>query len=246
MNNNDEHTRFRNTDPQTSVDAGLDLDANKIMLTMTTLLDHQPEGYTCTELEALTGIKRDTLTPRISTLREAKKIVRTNLTRRYGDRPGETMRPGQHRHCTVYKSTAFATPEEIVPIPPPSLLGKIIMLATNKKYLRAEATEHGWTGTIESLGITVHGKYQGDLRTAAKEEVRRIFRPHFTSGDELETREDQEDWGDTPETPSQGIIRECNFYVITSVGYRICKMPTQPDRRYCAEHEQKLRDFTAS
>jgi hypothetical protein len=111
-------------------------------------------------------------------MREDGIMVKTNATRRYGDRPGEDWRPGQHKHSAVYKSTKFdIPPEEIIPLPPPSLLDELTMTATAPSHLHMTADINGWTGDIESLDIHVWGKYQGAVRNAARAKVRDLLAP---------------------------------------------------------------------
>jgi hypothetical protein len=171
---------YRRGDPPTSKDAAETAATQKIRDAMMFHLDQHPEGLTCTELEVLTGIKRDAMTPRIPLMRLDGIAVATNLTRCYGDRPGETWRAGQHKHCTVYKSTKFdIPPEEIVPLPPPSLLDDLTMKATSSPHfhMTTDGNGSGWTGVIKSLDIHVWAKYQGAARSAARSKVRDLLAP---------------------------------------------------------------------
>jgi hypothetical protein len=170
---------YRRGDPPTSKDAADTAAIQKIRDAMIFHLNQHPEGLTCTELEVLTGIKRDAMSPRVPLLRVDKLAVKTNITRRYGDRPGETWRRGQHKDCAVLKAPHFATPEEIVPPEPSSLLDDLTMKATSSPHfhMTTDGKGSGWTGVIKSLDIHVWAKYQGAARSIARAKVRDLLAP---------------------------------------------------------------------
>lgn len=104
MNTEEGQAYARTTDPDTSQDAAdqtQGVDAARLELIVWTELSKYPQGLTCHELVAATGVAYQSLTPRLKPLRTRGLILDSG-----------TRRPGRsNRQCIVWIATLPSSTE---------------------------------------------------------------------------------------------------------------------------------------